>query len=177
QAAFVDIGLPKAGFLHVYDILVDQRTLPWDTDTTPLDLGSLGEVSETQPSLPLRPAYAIEELLEEGQELLGQVAKERLGTKGCRLTTYLTLAGRYLVLMPGVEHVGVSRRIPEEAEKERLRACVSAFLPEGMGCIMRTLSAGATPQELQTDLHFLTTLWHHVQQRAGQVSAPGLVHQ
>jgi len=105
------------------------------------------------------------------------VAKEPLGTKGCRLTTYLTLAGRYLVLMPGVEHVGVSRRIPEEAEKERLRACVSALLPEGMGCIVRTLSVGATPPELHTDLHFLTALWHHVQQRAGQVSAPGLVHQ
>ena len=177
QAAFVDIGLPKAGFLHVYDILVDQRTLPWDTDTTPLDLGGLGEVSKTQPALPPEPAYAIEELLDEGQEILVQVAKEPLGTKGCRLTTYLTLAGRYLVLMPGVEHVGVSRRIPEEAEKERLRAGVKALLPEGMGCIVRTLSAGVTPQELQTDLHFLTALWQHVQHQAHQVGAPCLVHQ
>ena len=177
QAAFVDIGLAKAGFLHVYDIRVDQHTLPWDTDTTHLDLGNPRDGSEAQPSLFPEPAYAIEALLEEGQEILVQVAKEPLGTKGCRLTTYLSLAGRYLVLMPGVEHIGVSRRIPEEAEKERLRACVKAFLPEGMGCIVRTLSAGATPQELQSDLHFLTTLWHHVQQRAGQVSAPGLVHQ
>ena len=108
------------------------------------------------PALPPEPAYAIEELLEEGQEILVQVAKEPLGTKGCRLTTYLTLAGRYLVLMPGVEHIGVSRRIPDEAEKERLRACIKALLPEGMGCIMRTLSAGVSPQELQADLHFLT---------------------
>src|SRR2546425_5145551 len=177
QAAFVDIGLPKAGFLHVYDILVDQHTLPWDSDPPPLDLGSLGEVAEAQPSLPPEPAYAIETLLEEGQELLVQVAKEPLGTKGCRLTTYLSLAGRYLVLMPGVEHIGVSRRIPDEAEKERLRACVQAFLPEGMGCIMRTLSAGVSTQELQADLHFLTALWQHVQHTARQVSAPCLVHQ
>ena len=75
-----------------------------------------------QPALPPEPAYAIEEILQEGQELLVQVAKEPLGTKGCRLTTYLSLAGRYLVLMPGIEHIGVSRRIPDEAEKERLRA-------------------------------------------------------
>jgi len=177
QAAFVDIGLPKAGFLRVDDILGGQEALPWDSDTPPLDLGSLGEVAEAQPSLPPEPAYAIEELLDEGQEILVQVAKEPLGTKGCRLTTYLTLAGRYLVLMPGVEHIGVSRRIPEEAEKERLRACVKALLPEGTGCIVRTLSSGVMLQELQTDLHFLTTLWHRVQQRAGQVSAPGLVHQ
>ena len=177
QAAFVDIGLPKAGFLHVYDIRVEQHTLPWDPETTPLDLGSRREVAEAQPSLFPEPAYAIEELLAEGQEILVQVAKEPLGTKGCRLTTYVTLAGRYLVLMPGVEQVGVSRRIAEEAEKERLRTCVRALLPDGMGCIVRTLSAGATPQELQSDLHFLTALWHLVQQRAGQVSAPGLVHQ
>lgn len=176
QAAFVDIGLPKAGFLHVYDILVDPHTLPWGT-TIPLDLGSLGNVAETQSALPSAPVHAIEDLLHEGQELLVQVAKEPLGTKGCRLTTYLTLAGRYLVLMPGVAHVGVSRRIADEAERERLRSAVKAMLPEGLGCIVRTLSAGVTPQELQADLHFLTALWQHVQHRAQQVSAPCLVHQ
>jgi ribonuclease G len=172
QAAFVDIGLPKAGFLHVSDILVDPHIPPWGHDTAQLDLDPSHDVAAPQPTLPLEPAYAIEELLEEGQELLVQVAKEPLGTKGCRLTTYLTLAGRYLVLMPGVEHIGVSRRIPDEAEKERLRACIHALLPEGMGCIMRTLSAGVSPQELQADLHFLTVLWQHVQSTARQVGAP-----
>ena len=149
---------------------------PWGNDTH-LDLGNLGDVAEAQPSVAPAPAHAIEELLQEGQELLVQVAKEPLGTKGCRLTTYLTLAGRYLVLMPGVEHIGISRRIADEAEKERLRASVKALLPEGMGCIVRTLSAGVTSQELQADLHFLTALWHHVQHNAQQVSAPCLVHQ
>ena len=122
QAAFVDIGLPKAGFLHVSDILVDPHMPPWGHETAPLDLDISREGAVPQPALPPEPAYAIEELLEEGQELLVQVAKEPLGTKGCRLTTYLSLAGRYLVLMPGIEHIGVSRRIPDEAEKERLRA-------------------------------------------------------
>ena len=176
QAAFVDIGLPKAGFLHVYDILVDPHTPPWG-NAPHFDLGSLSGVPEAQPSLPPEPAYGIAELLEEGQELLVQVAKEPLGTKGCRLTTYVTLAGRYLVLMPGVEHIGISRRIADEAEKERLRADVKALLPEGMGCIVRTLSAGVASQELQADLQFLTALWHHVQHKAQQVSAPYLVHQ
>ena len=177
QAAFVDIGLPKAGFLHASDILVDPPMLPWGHETAPLDLDTSRDGAVPQPALPPEPAYAIEELLEEGQELLVQVAKEPLGTKGYRLTTYLSLAGRYLVLMPGVEHIGVSHRIPDEVEKERLRACVQALLPEGMGCIMRTLSAGTSPQELQADLHFLTALWQHVQHTARQVSAPCLVHQ
>src|SRR5262249_34648508 len=77
----------------------------------------------------------------------------------------------------GVEHIGISRRIADEAEKERLRAEVQTLLPEGMGCIVRTLSAGVTPQELQADLHFLSALWQHVQYKAQQVSAPCLVHQ
>jgi len=177
QAAFVDIGLPKAGFLHVSDILVDPHTPPWGYETTQLDLGNGSDVLGTQLAVPPESAYAIEELLDEGQELLVQVAKEPLGTKGCRLTTYLTLAGRYLVLMPGVEQIGVSRRIPDEVEKERLRTCVKALLPEGMGCIVRTLSEGVSAQELQADLHFLTALWQHVQHQARQVAAPCLVHQ
>src|SRR5262249_22853945 len=177
QAAFGDIGFPKAGFLHVSDILVDPHKPPWNHETAPLDLDTGRDGSAPQPAWPPQPAYAIAELLEQGQELLVEVAKERHGTKGCRLTTYLSLAERYLVLMPGVEHIGVSRRIPDEAEKERLRSCVQTLLPEGMGCIVRTLSAGVSTQELQADLHFLTALWQHVQHNASQGSAPCLGHQ
>ena len=143
QAAFVDIGLPKAGFLHVSDILVDPHILPWGHETAPLDLDTSRDGAAPQPALPPEPAYAIEELLEEGQDLLVQVAKEPLGTKGCRLTTYLSLAGRYLVLMPGVEHIGVSRRIPDEAEKERLRACIKALLPEGWAALCARSAPGS----------------------------------
>lgn len=173
QAAFVDVGLPKAGFLHVSDILVDPYTLPWGNELLALNAEPRQE-APTESAPP--PAYAIETLLEEGQEILVQVAKEPLGTKGCRLTTFLSLAGRYLVLMPGVAHVGVSRRIPDEAEKERLRTCVHTLLPPGMGAIVRTLSAGVSAQELQTDVHFLSALWQHIQQRTTVGGAPCLVH-
>ena len=177
QAAFVDIGLPKAGFLHVSDILVDPQTLPWGTDVLALHPESSAEAALSLESPPPPLAYAIEELLEEGQDILVQVAKEPMGTKGCRLTTYISLAGRYLVLMPGVAHVGVSRRITDEAEKERLRTCVQTLLPEGMGGIVRTLSAGVSAQDLHADVHFLSALWQHVQRTAGEGAVPRLVHQ
>jgi len=177
QAAFVDIGLPKAGFLHASDILVDPHTLPWRDETLGVDPLPPSETTTSAPAVPAAPVPAIDTLLEEGQEILVQVAKEPLGTKGCRLTTYLTLAGRYLVLMPGVEHVGVSRRIEDEAEKERLRTCMQTLLPAGMGCIVRTLSVGVSAQELQLDLQFLLALWQHVQRPASQGAAPCLVHQ
>lgn len=158
QAAFVDIGLPKAGFLHASDVYVASAALPDESES---------------PSV----THAIETLLEEGQEILVQVAKEPLGTKGCRLTSYLSLAGRYLVLMPGVEHVGISRRIADPIEHERLRACLTTLCPPGMGCIARTLSAGVSAEALQADFHFLTSLWQHVQHQANEVAAPALVHQ
>jgi ribonuclease G len=122
------------------------------------------------------PHLRIEQALEEGQELLVQVVKEPVSTKGCRLTSVITLPGRYLVLMPGVPHIGVSRRIPSETEKVRLRDLVLPLLPPGMGCIIRTLGASATAQELQTDVQFLTALWHEVQGNALVVTAPHLVH-
>lgn len=158
QAAFVDIGLPKAGFLHVSDV----HTAP---TTEPL----ASSASSAMPGL--------ETLLQEGQDLLVQVAKEPLGTKGCRLTTYLSLAGRYLVLMPGVDHVGISRRITDETEQERLRACLTTLCPPGMGCIARTLSAGISAEALQADFHFLTRLWQHMLQKAEQGMTPCLVQQ
>src|SRR6185295_12002302 len=83
QAAFVDIGLPKAGFLHVSDLLVDPHMPPWGQETAPLDLDTSRDGAALPPALPPEPAYAIEELLEEGQEILVQVAKEPLRTKGC----------------------------------------------------------------------------------------------
>ncbi|MGE3538226.1 MAG: ribonuclease E/G [Candidatus Tectimicrobiota bacterium] len=162
QAAFVDIGLAKAGFLHVSDVYVEAAPVP-----VPLELPAPAPI----------PTAAIEALLYEGQEILVQVAKEPLGTKGCRLTAYLSLAGRYLVLMPGVEHIGISRRITDAAEQERLRLCLTALCPAGMGCIARTLSAGVSPEALEADLHFLSRLWEHLQDKARTMLAPCLVHQ
>lgn len=169
QAAFVDIGLAKAGFLHVSDILAKSM---------PEDGGEPREAWGTPPPSTLDGSVpSILEVIDEGQEILVQVTKEPLGTKGCRLTSWMSLAGRYLVLTPGVEHIGVSRRITLEEEKERLRTCVQPFVPPGMGCIVRTLSAGVAVEELQEDLQFLLALWRHVQDTAAQRAAPCLVHQ
>jgi ribonuclease G len=175
QAAFVDIGLKKAGFLYVGDIQGSQFE-PLDTAPA-LDERPALLPADAEPFLPgLAPRPRIEELLEEGQEILVQVVKEPVGTKGCRLTSALTLPGRYLVLLPGVRHIGVSRRIPSEVEKARLRELVMPLLPAGMGCIVRTLGASTTTQELQADVQYLTTLWHEIQRRAAALSAPCLVH-
>lgn len=169
QAAFVDIGLKKAGFLYVSDILpgVPEAEQPEETPDIALQGG-------TRPFIALPP---IDTLLHEGQELLVQVTKEPLGNKGCRLAAALTLAGRYLVLMPGVEHIGVSRRITSENERERLRQCVKPLLPAGMGCIIRTLSDSVEADALAADLRFLMALWQHLQHTAQASLAPSLVYQ
>ena len=177
QAAFVDIGVKKAGFLYVADLPGSQTDAAWPPASLLLDERPGASLTEpVPPAVPLRPLQRIEQALEEGQELLVQVIKEPVGTKGCRLTSFITLPGRYLVLMPGVPHIGVSRRISSETEKARLRDLVLPLLPAGMGGIIRTLGASATLQELQADVHFLTTLWHEVQRHVMTAVAPCLVH-
>lgn len=176
QAAFVDIGLPKAGFLYVADIATDSPPVVQQPIDTPFRENNTDSRMLVLPQL-VPPTVSIRELLREGQELLVQITKEPLGTKGCRLTTYLSLAGRHMVLMPGVDHIGVSRRLTDEAEKERLLQCVTTILPAGMGCILRTLSAGASLQDLQVDLHFLLTRWRQLQYHAPSAPVPSLLYQ
>ncbi|HEY7489971.1 MAG TPA: Rne/Rng family ribonuclease [Candidatus Tectomicrobia bacterium] len=178
QAAFVDIGLKKSGFLYVADLIGGHAGMPEQAQAQALEIQAASHASiPLAPPLLPTPHLRIEECVEEGQELLVQVVKEPLGTKGCRVTAAITLPGRYLVLMPSVPHIGVSRRITSVSEKERLHQLASALLPAGMGCIVRTRSTGATGEELQADGQFLTTLWHDVQQKAALASAPSLVHQ
>jgi ribonuclease G len=178
QAAFVDIGLKKAGFLYVSDVLGNQPRFEHDVPALSSDIFPLPASALLSSALPLStPQMRIEELLEEGQEILVQVAKEPLGTKGCRLTSHITLPGRYLVLIPGVAHIGISRRIVSEEEKLRLRQLVHTLLPPSMGCIMRTLSAGASVAALQADMQFLQALWQDIQRKATPALVPQLVHQ
>jgi ribonuclease G len=177
QAAFVDIGLKKAGFLYVSDSQGHPSSLQQDSVVLPLESQPTMPQEASLPSPPTPPLPRIEALLEEGQEILVQVAKEPLGTKGCRLTSQLSLPGRYLVLLPGVPHIGVSRRILAEDEKLRLRQLAQALLPANMGCIVRTLSAGATSEALQADIQFLLALWDDIQSKSAQASVPQLVHQ
>jgi len=170
QAAFVDIGLDKAAFLYVADVYDEIEAVARFVDggemPSPVD-GLEGE----RPPLP-----PIEDLLQEGQEIMVQVAKEPLGTKGARITSHVSLPGRHLVYMPTVDHIGISRRIEAEEERERLRLIVEELRVEGSGFIVRTASEGKTAAELGADMAFLLGLWKEVQSNREGRKAPYLIH-
>ncbi|MFA5515415.1 MAG: Rne/Rng family ribonuclease [Desulfuromonadales bacterium] len=169
QAAFVDVGLEKAAFLYVADVLDEIEAVEQfiDGDHRPV----AAEEGDEPPPLP-----PIEDLLQEGQEILVQVAKEPLGTKGARITSHISLPGRHLVLMPTVDHVGISRRIENEEEKNRLRDIVEQIRPRGTGFIVRTAAEGKSEEELRTDMAFLIGLWQEVAKKREVSSAPALIH-
>ena len=151
QSAFVEIGLERAAFLHIADIWEHRQN------------GHGG--SEIRP---------IEKILHEGQALLVQVIKDPIGTKGARLSTQVSLAGRLLVYLPQDSHIGISQRIEDEAERESLREKLQLLLPDGLigGFIIRTMAETATEREMQNDIEYLTKLWRDLNARAGAVAAP-----
>jgi len=168
QAAFVDVGLERDAFLYVSDVAGDVEVMeeleieePRNHDDPPAHHG---------------PAPSIDELLKPGQEIIVQVVKDPLPNKGARISTHVTLPGRYLVLLPTVRHFGVSRRIEDEAERERLLAVLGQLNTNG-GLIVRTVGEGKGPEEFDSDLAYLSRLWDKIRQRAGKVSAPTLLHQ
>lgn len=146
QAAFVDIGLEKAAFLHASDIMPHTECVAGDEKKNFI-------------------VRDISELVRQGQDLMVQVVKDPLGTKGARLTTDITLPSRYLVFMPGASHVGVSQRIESEAERERLKKVVSSYCDELGGYIIRTAAEGVGEVELASDAAFLKRLWTKVIER------------
>ena len=146
QAAFVDIGMDKAAFLHASDIVPHTECV------------AIKEKEQFQ-------AGNIAELVRQGQDIMVQVVKDPLGTKGARLTTDITLPSRYLVFMPGSAHVGVSQRIESEAERERLKRTVAGYVDELGGYIIRTAAEGVGEQELEQDAAFLKRLWRKILER------------
>lgn len=168
QSAFVDIGLEKAAFLYVADIQTeaDDYAPMFEEKDSSIDLFPRRPRAETP----------IDEVLQDGQELLVQVSKDPIGSKGARATSYITLPGRYLVLMPNVEHVGISRRIMSEEERARLSAIVGRIKPEGYGLIIRTASEGSPEEDLKKDLEFLVLLWENLQRKKDRVPARGLLY-
>ncbi len=158
QAAFVDIGLERAAFLHASDI-----HLPASPE------GHGGEPAEVPP---------ITELVREGQELLVQVVKDPLGSKGARLTTHITIPARFLVYMPYTHHIGVSQKIDDEDERQRLRQVLEALvIDEPGGYILRTAAEGAQQAELESDIKFLKRVWHSVLERERETNGTRLVHE
>ncbi len=158
QAAFVDIGLERAAFLHASDIAVI------DTDDTDVTLPS---------------GDSIANLLREGQEVLVQVIKDPLGTKGARLTTHITIPSRYLVFMPETRNVGVSQRIEEEQERQRLREIVLRERDEEKpgGFILRTAAEGVDEESIASDLFFLQRLWASICEQVKIAKPPEIVHE
>ena len=171
QAAFIDIGLERAAFIHASDL---------STGTEPGDTVMDSEVDDKSQEMP-RPrrqtVRPIQELLEENQELMVQIAKGPIGTKGPRVTTYISLPGRYLVCMPNVDHVGVSRRISRDEERGRLKEIVKRLRKPGYGFIVRTVSEGVTEEELRSDVEFLTVLWQDALKKRDELEAPSLLHE
>ena len=171
QAAFIDIGLEKAAFVHVSDLSMESES----GDT--LVEGDDDESKDSEVPKPKRQnSKPIEELLSEGQELMVQISKGPIGTKGSRVTTYVSLPGRYLVFMPTVEHIGVSRRIPRDEERARLKEIMKRARRPGFGYIVRTVSEGVKEEELRSDVEFLHVLWQDVLTKRDQQPAPSLLH-
>jgi ribonuclease G len=156
QAAFIDIGLERTAFLHASDIASGAEAT--DSDAVP----------------------GIRELVREGDEIMVQVVKDPLGNKGARLSSYITLPSRHLVLLPHGNAVGISARIEDEEERERLRGIVESLLAgHGLACgaIVRTVAEGADRDALEADLRYLMRLWGVVQERCSQRSVKTLIHE
>ncbi len=159
DAAFVDIGLERNAFLYVADVLPEMDD----------DFPSARKEGPRN--------VKIKDILKVGQELLVQVVKGPRGTKGARVSTRISLPGRYLVLMPDSDNIGISRKIENETERDRLKKVADNIRPLGFGMIVRTEAEGRSESELRQDLEFLMRMWSQIQEKATKISPPGLVHQ
>lgn len=186
QSAFVDIGLERAAFLYVDDAYIptleEQREMARRLEekereeaekkkigqTIPDELSSLSETVD----LKYRPDIKIQDFLKEGDEILVQIAKEPISTKGPRVTRHITLAGRHIVFMPFIEHIGVSRRIESDEERDRLKGILESIRPEGKGIIARTVAEGQSHKVLKADYSLLSKIWKDIQKRLEKVKAP-----
>ncbi len=172
QAAFVDIGLEKAGFLYVTDIFnaYDEYKLMLSDDII------CDDIDELEQSFIDKPLH-IEDILVEGQEVLVQIAKEPIGTKGARLTSHITIPGKYLVLLPTLYHIGISKKIYDEKERERLKTIIESIRGnEKYGVIARTASEGVSQEELLEDNNFLIKIWDEIKKRYENSGAPNLLY-
>lgn len=204
QSAFVDIGLERDGFLYVSDVvdtlgafeqLETGEDGEGDTSGEPAPVGALVSAAEGEEAATAgqdggpaparerrreRPTDArIEQLLEEGQEIVVQVVKEPLGTKGARLTSHVSIPGRFLVFMPTVDHVGVSRKIEAREERARLRAIVRQFREVegfGGGLIIRTAAAGRPEADILGDLRYFQDVWREVRRLSETTRAPAALY-
>src|SRR5690349_18510636 len=174
QSSFIDIGLERDGFLYVAEVI---DTLE---EFDKLEAGDEEDKGAAVRREEGRQQAKIEDLLKEGQEILVQVVKEPLGTKGARLTSHVTMPGRFLVFMPTVDHIGVSRKIESREERSRLRGIVREFREShGFtgGVIIRTAAAGRPKEDIVSDLEAFHAIWTGIRQKMESSRAPAVVYQ
>ncbi len=191
QSSFIDLGLERDGFLYVaevVDTLEEFEKLAAEEEEDEDAKAEAGDAAVKDGTLPPRngdhkreprPQPKIEDLLKEGQEILVQVVKEPLGTKGARLTSHVTMPGRFLVFMPTVDHIGVSRKIESREERARLRGIVREFRDMhgfGGGVIIRTAAAGRPKEDISADLEAFHTIWKEIRHRMESSRAPAVVY-
>jgi ribonuclease G len=166
QSAFVDLGLDRDAFLYISDVLEEFEDY---------ENGSSEDL--TLDEVPQRAETSISDLLREGQEIVVQVSKDTIAGKGARITSHITLPGRFLVYMPTVNHIGVSRRIESEEERSRLKQLLERIRPTGPGgFIARTAGEDRNEEEFRADLKYLTELWEQIRKKAEKASAPTAIH-
>ncbi len=169
QTAFVDIGQEKAGFLHISEI---------DHELALHKISETMQIDEDAPQKPMRPRQAldIKKIFKEGEAVLVQVSKEPIYEKGAKLTTCFTLPGRFIVLMPNIPRIGVSKKIEAREERIRLKEIVQKHLPPGMGAIIRTTSEGRTAEHLTKDIAFLVNTWRAIQKKFDAAKPTERIH-
>lgn len=169
QSAFVDIGLERDAFLYVSDVL--------EEDEDPFLTVEEEKIVETEREIArAAKSQSISDLLREGQEVLVQVAKEPIGTKGARITSYVSLPGRLLVFMPTVDHIGVSRKIESSEERARLRKLINQNRRIPGGYIVRTAASKVDDRTIVTDMQFLEAQWEQVKRKMETAKAPSIIH-
>ena len=173
QAAFVDIGLDRAAFLHVEDIVAEE-----DLEAVAAgDSEDDDDDDDKKKSRKITRKTPIRDVLKEGQSIIVQVSKGPISTKGARATSHISLPGRYVVYMPTVEHIGISKRIGNEKERKRLRETIEAFKPPQGGLIVRTVAAGLTKKQLKADVGYLVKTWNETMKKRETTSrAPALLY-
>ena len=174
QAAFVDIGLERAAFLYAGDIYPE--FIEQNEESIEIN-GDITVVESSSSSKPKQGIPPIQDLVHEGQELLVQVAKDPINTKGARIKTHITLPGRFTVCMPTVDHIGISKKIDRDKERRKLRDFVNKNRSKGCGFIIRTVCLGQPLSAIEQDMNYLTNIWNQIQDKRKNASSPALIHE
>ncbi len=175
QTAFVDIGQSRSGFLHITEVDRARVVEPIDGDIE--DDVQDGAHHAELPALIPKSQMDISKIFKEGDSVLVQVIKEPVGEKGAKLSTCFTLPGKFIVLMPNIAQIGVSRKIEDAGERERLKKIVTDYLPEGMGAIIRTTAEAKSAENITKDLSMLVSVWHAISKKYKKAEVGEKVHE